>query len=553
MDFDPTTALIGENSAGKSTVLDALAICLSGHDDRVLLEARDFHRGDAALPSSDLRIALTYQEEEEGEWAPSRWARFVPFATPGAQGLRRLTVQVTGTHKPNGDLTEARWTFSPDTGSNTGVVPGLLAEWRHLNPLVRLRANRHVELSPRGDVEEPPSALQGGRADPATWRLEQQIRRVYDRLTGASDVLPDELRQGLAAAEELLAAPRLRVRTPGAGRPRGESDLAETPRRVSRRPELLVPSIKQGTGLRGLALVALIGAVLEARERRTLTDDSQPLIVLEDAEAHLHPVALSAMWELISALRAQKIVTTNSGELLAAVPLGSIRRLVTDRAGTRVYSIDPDRYTADDIRRIAYHVRINRAGALFARCWLLVEGETEAWLLPELGQMCGYDFPAEGIRCVEFAQCGVRPLVKLANDLGIEWHLLADGDEAGQSYSGTAAAFLQGRPVDERITRLEEHDIEHCMFSHGYEFVFRDLAGPAPRDARGRRSRERATHIITRAIKARSKPGVALALLEAANAPGGGMVPPPLRATLETVARLARGEMRPVTLDVSCQ
>ena len=86
----------------------------------------------------------------------------------------------------------------------------------------------------------------------------------------------------------------------------------------------------------------------------------------------------------------------------------------------------------DDLRRIAYHVRINRAAALFARCWILVEGETEAWVLPELAQICGYDLAAEGIRCVEFAQCGIDPLVRLATDLGIEWHLLADGDLAGQ-------------------------------------------------------------------------------------------------------------------------
>ena len=49
----------------------------------------------------------------------------------------------------------------------------------------------------------------------------------------------------------------------------------------------------------------------------------------------------------------------------------SLRRIVTDRYGTRVYRIDSDRYSVDDLRRIAYHVRINRASALFARCWLL--------------------------------------------------------------------------------------------------------------------------------------------------------------------------------------
>ena len=64
------------------------------------------------------------------------------------------------------------------------------------------------------------------------------------------------------------------------------------------------------------------------------------------------------------------------------------------------------RYSSDDLRKIAFHVRINRPMSMFARCWLLVEGETEIWLLSELAQICGYSLRAEGVRIIEFAQCG---------------------------------------------------------------------------------------------------------------------------------------------------
>lgn len=40
---------------------------------------------------------------------------------------------------------------------------------------------------------------------------------------------------------------------------------------------------------------------------------------------------------------------------------------------------------AEDSRRIAFHIRFNRASSLFARCWLLVEGETETWVINEPG------------------------------------------------------------------------------------------------------------------------------------------------------------------------
>ena len=40
---------------------------------------------------------------------------------------------------------------------------------------------------------------------------------------------------------------------------------------------------------------------------------------------------------------------------------------------------------------MAYHVRAKRGALLFARCWLLVEGETEFTLLPELARLLGHE------------------------------------------------------------------------------------------------------------------------------------------------------------------
>jgi putative ATP-dependent endonuclease of OLD family len=540
VEFDPTTALIGENSAGKSTLLDAIAICCSGRDDLVRLEVRDFRQDGDEPPSETLRITLTF-EETDGEWQKGAWKSFQPFIRTGAAGPRTIRLGVVGTRNRQTNAVSARWSFASDDDATT-QPEGLLAEWRRLSPILRLRANRYVEQDPRGEVHEPAlaGADPGEPTDPVARQMERQIRLVYDRLTGASDIQDAELHRGLDAAAAYLAGrdPYRRSQTPLL--PRLMSELAETPIHSGRREESFLFTIKQGTGTRGLALVALIGAILEARQRHAIAEDAQPLLVLEDVEAHLHPTTLSAMWELVESLPAQKIVTTNSGDLLAAVPLRSIRRIVTGPRGTRVYRIDTGTYSVDDLRHIAYHVRLNRAGALFARCWLFVEGETEAWLLPELAQLCGHDFPAEGIRCVEFAQSGLRSLLRLANDFGIEWHLLTDGDEAGHAYVVTARSYLKGRSIQDRVTMLDEPDIEHSLYYNGYAALYQELAGAAVVGPRGRRMREKATSIITRAIHARSKPGLALAVLEAANRPGSPGVPRQLRSLIDTTVRLAR-------------
>ncbi|AUP76826.1 hypothetical protein CWS02_17515 [Enterobacter sp. EA-1] len=54
-------------------------------------------------------------------------------------------------------------------------------------------------------------------------------------------------------------------------------------------------------------------------------------------------------------------------------------------------------------------------------------------MINELARQCGHHFDAEGVKVIEFAQSGLKPLIKFARRMGIEWHVLVDGDEAGGS------------------------------------------------------------------------------------------------------------------------
>jgi len=76
-----------------------------------------------------------------------------------------------------------------------------------------------------------------------------------------------------------------------------------------------------------------------------------------------------------------------------------------------------------------HHIRRSRGELLFARCWLLVEGQTEVWIYEAAAQTCNIDLHQAGILFVEFQQSGgVEMLVKVANSLGIEWYCVGDND-----------------------------------------------------------------------------------------------------------------------------
>jgi putative ATP-dependent endonuclease of OLD family len=266
----------------------------------------------------------------------------------------------------------------------------------------------------------------------------------------------------------------------------------------------------------------------------------EPLWVVEDPEAHLHPMTLASIHRVLERIRWQKIVTTQSGDLLSAVPLAQVRRLIRHEGVVHVAGLAPRALSREHLRRVGYHLRLHRGVAMFARVWLLVEGESEFWILPQVAQVMGYDLALEGICCVGFAQCGIAPLVRAAREFRIEWHLLADGDEAGLRYAEQARGCGNRGEEQERITCLDERDIEHCFWEHGHAAAIAEVAGLPP----GSERRVGARQAIAKAVQRRSKPFLALKLVESVAARGPEGVPAPLAQLIETCVRLARDAPR---------
>ena len=167
---------------------------------------------------------------------------------------------------------------------------------------------------------------------------------------------------------------------------------------------------------------------------------------------------------------------------------------------------------------------------------MLVEGESEYWVLPQLARLMGYDFALEGIVCLEFAQCGIDPPLKVARELGIEWHVLADGDDAGNSYAGQAMRYLEGEPAEERLTVFPDRDIERFFWNCGYDDVYR-RSSKLPEHVLNKLS---AGKIIRSAVRKQSKPFLALSVVEAVASQESAGVPQVLQEMIENCVRIAR-------------
>ncbi len=189
---------------------------------------------------------------------------------------------------------------------------------------------------------------------------------------------------------------------------------------------------KPGGRSHRVILLGLFATLLQAKGTVRLDRDARPLLLIEDPETRLHPIMLSVARHLLNLLPLQRVTTTNSGELLSLTPVEQVCRLVRESTRVSAWRLGPGGMNAEESRRIAFHIRFNRASSLFARCWLLVEGDGNT-VINELARQCGHHFDAEGVKVIEFAQSGLKPLIKFARRMGIQWHVLVDGDEAGKN------------------------------------------------------------------------------------------------------------------------
>lgn len=199
-----------------------------------------------------------------------------------------------------------------------------------------------------------------------------------------------------------------------------------------------------------------------------------PIVIIEDMESRLYPTLLAKLWDIFCKVDAQILVTTNSSKLVSESECRYIRRLFKGTYDVCSFKIDENQFANTDLRKIYYQIFTNKPDAVFAKVWLLVEGQSEVWLFKKAAKVLGFSLSSAGIEVVEYAQCSISPLIKLALNLGINFIVLADGDSAGQkTYDKVAQIYGRQTSI---LYKLKENDIEHFLYEHNFHNVYKESA-----------------------------------------------------------------------------
>lgn len=529
--LEQNNVLIGENAWGKSSLLDALTLLLSPEFDLYHFVRDDFWfpAGDIQGREHHLHIILTFRETEPGRHRVRRFRPLQRCWVPCDDGYHRVFYRLEGELADDDSVMTLR-SFIDGEGEALVLedIDELARHLVRLMPVLRLRDARFMRRIHNGTVPHSPQIEITAR------QLDFLSRELVSHPQNLSD---GQIRQGLSAMVQLLEHYF------------AEQSSAQTRHRLMRRRshdeqrswrylDIINRMIdKPGGRSHRVILLGLFATLLQAKGTVRLDRDARPLLLIEDPETRLHPIMLSVAWHLLNLLPLQRMTTTNSGELLSLTPVEQVCRLVRESSRVSAWRLGPGGMNAEESRRIAFHIRFNRASSLFARCWLLVEGETETWVINELALQCGHHFDAEGVKVIEFAQSGLKPLIKFARRMGIQWHVLVDGDEAGKKYAATVRGLLNNDRELERdhLTALPALDMEHFMYRQGFDDVYHRVAqipDNVPMNMR---------RVITKAIHRSSKPDLAIEVAMEAGRRGVDAVPTLLKKMFSRVLWLARG------------
>lgn len=476
----PNMVLIGENAWGKSSLIDALSLIFNLENHLYQFTFKDFHIQYSHTPKQvqDIELVFTFAEEYVDECLADKFAPYQSLFFAGAENTQQLSLKVSGKLTQESVITEYHFV---DQFSEPIPIP---------------QSDKRIKQFIRQH---------------AVYRLRDARlnKRVHDELLLQNHHdNADEFQRELNALSSLLKYYFLTAQS----RSLMKTNMQDTSLWWEKVKSLCL-RLKQNELLRE-KVQRHISALFLFKQADSI---DKPIILFEDLNAQLPPRMVAIFWELLSLLPSQRITITNSMELVSQVPLKEICRLVRYKTHTQAYLLERNQIGKDDLRKLTFHIHHNRGLALFARAWILVEGETEVWILSELAKLLEINLEMEGIKIVEFAQCGLRPLIKYARAMGIEWYVLTDGDEAGKRYADTVKSMDEN--FSERLTTLPQKDIEHFFYKAGLRNVFVRLANWRSQD------KFPISYIIKRAIQQNSKPDLAIALSNEMRTRGEDSVP----------------------------
>lgn len=444
-----TTLLIGENNSGKTSFLDA-AFAAIGSGPRHLGEDDIYLAADEVKPPREREVTvdiLIVPANGDGE----RIEAF-PEGSPWLQLWGNGIVQ----DNEDNDMVGIRMVMSWDQIKGDYYVQRrFLKEWKsELGEMLDAEVAQKVtqvtaaqtaplslyfldakrdaadEMKTRGSVWNR-LVSHHGLSDEDVSTIEQQLNDINELLVQKSGVL-SHVQEHLHRVSDVVNCKEDDITVnPVARRLRDLNRGMDVVLATRGAPQF--PLARHGMGTRSLTSVLLFRAYMTWRQKQQATEALHPFVAVEEPEAHLHPQAQRALFQLLLNLPGQKLISTHSPYVCSQADVANFVHFFKDGHETTVsrFSQPGDSpISPEDLRAINRRVLNTRGDLLFSRCVVLFEGETEEQALPQFAEHYWGKHPNEvGVSFVGVGGSGnYLPFIRLTTRFRIPWLIISDGD-----------------------------------------------------------------------------------------------------------------------------
>ena len=393
-------ALVGENDAGKSAIIDAIKLILQTQSgEYVRVTEDDFYTDDKGT-APEFRIECSFTDFDENE--AKNFVEYLSIAElPDGSGVYFLKLRLRMRRENGRIIPELRAGDGEDGLALEGKARELL-KCVYLKPLrdaaKEMRSGRNSRIA---QILYSHPAFEE-KADHALVKIFERANKEI------SEYFENDPKGKLVLANLRSTLVQFISKQDPLDAVLATSEMQLKP--ILESLSLLVSETQPGLGISNLLFVSAELLLLHVRK-----DGSLRLALIEELEAHLHPQAqlrlVEHLQQMYNDAGVQIIISTHSPTLASKVNLKNII-LVRDNAA---YDLAPEKtqLVKGDYLFLQRFLDTTKANLFFARSLLMVEGDAESLVIPVVADILDLNLDKYGVSIVKIGGLAFRRYAKI--------------------------------------------------------------------------------------------------------------------------------------------